>query len=443
MILTAILTAILLKDYRKSGFFKNFKPIEYIDKQWNKVFGSKSKNTSNQLNSNTANGPTIDDNRDNGLIGSSSGSDSGFGGEMTSNQTITTNEKTKPLNFSTFSRITTSFLSNTSKPKTNIRKLRSSEEKMKYLQLIRRHTAFEAQHKTDNQQNNRGGTPMLIDLTSSSNSLHSDQSLGQSSQQKYRTESLDTSSQKSIIERCKREGIITPVPSLAPVRTFNIRLNTKISTPFGVKGYPSLERFVDNSSPKLFPLRKTTEVNPSQLKTPEQEKSVSSTAVPKALPESSKKFNESIQQKRDILDSNFASDLRNSLAEDCQSIDQKILKYESIYNQLKTKTESDLKLCAKFKEPITRSETNYFRPFIPFDDRLQEEEEDEEEDEEEEETSISEFPQLTPDMNREIDAALRPTPPNEVLTEGFSVQICRKDMETLKGLNWLNDEVLT
>lgn len=41
-----------------------------------------------------------------------------------------------------------------------------------------------------------------------------------------------------------------------------------------------------------------------------------------------------------------------------------------------------------------------------------------------------------------IDDALRGRPPGEVLVEKFSIQITRKDIATLCGLNWLNDEVM-
>ena len=44
-------------------------------------------------------------------------------------------------------------------------------------------------------------------------------------------------------------------------------------------------------------------------------------------------------------------------------------------------------------------------------------------------------------MEEIIDNALRPHPAGEVLSEGFRLQITRNDMETLSGLNWLNDEV--
>lgn len=44
-------------------------------------------------------------------------------------------------------------------------------------------------------------------------------------------------------------------------------------------------------------------------------------------------------------------------------------------------------------------------------------------------------------MEAEIEKAMQPNPPSEVLTQGFGINITRKDIETLAGLNWLNDEV--
>lgn len=52
------------------------------------------------------------------------------------------------------------------------------------------------------------------------------------------------------------------------------------------------------------------------------------------------------------------------------------------------------------------------------------------------------LPELTPDMEAAVDKALRPKPPEEVLARGFKLLVTRKDMETLAGLNWLNDEVI-
>lgn len=50
--------------------------------------------------------------------------------------------------------------------------------------------------------------------------------------------------------------------------------------------------------------------------------------------------------------------------------------------------------------------------------------------------------ELTPEMEDEIDSALRPSPSGEELVRGFKLQLTRGDMQTLKGLNWLNDEVI-
>lgn len=43
-------------------------------------------------------------------------------------------------------------------------------------------------------------------------------------------------------------------------------------------------------------------------------------------------------------------------------------------------------------------------------------------------------------MEQLVDNALRPHPGGEVLSEAFRLQITRKDIATLAGLNWLNDE---
>lgn len=40
-----------------------------------------------------------------------------------------------------------------------------------------------------------------------------------------------------------------------------------------------------------------------------------------------------------------------------------------------------------------------------------------------------------------VDRAFIPRPPQEVLVSGFNKEITRKDISTLVGLNWLNDEV--
>jgi len=49
--------------------------------------------------------------------------------------------------------------------------------------------------------------------------------------------------------------------------------------------------------------------------------------------------------------------------------------------------------------------------------------------------------ELTEDHDAVITRALRGGPADQVLVEGFKLQICRRDIVTLSGLNWLNDEV--
>lgn len=53
-----------------------------------------------------------------------------------------------------------------------------------------------------------------------------------------------------------------------------------------------------------------------------------------------------------------------------------------------------------------------------------------------------EFPELTDEMEAEINKVLRGGNPHEVLSEGFGLSLTRKDLQTLSNLNWLNDEVI-
>ncbi|XP_078703251.1 uncharacterized protein LOC144928580 [Branchiostoma floridae x Branchiostoma belcheri] len=51
--------------------------------------------------------------------------------------------------------------------------------------------------------------------------------------------------------------------------------------------------------------------------------------------------------------------------------------------------------------------------------------------------------QISPDnVHDVVQSALRPTPANEKLVEGFDMWITRKDMHTLDGYNWLTDKVI-
>ncbi|XP_052758619.1 sentrin-specific protease 1-like isoform X2 [Galleria mellonella] len=53
-----------------------------------------------------------------------------------------------------------------------------------------------------------------------------------------------------------------------------------------------------------------------------------------------------------------------------------------------------------------------------------------------------ELPALTPEQEKLVNRALGPGPPGQVLVEKFNLRIHRRDLQTLSGLNWLNDEVI-
>ncbi|XP_026529727.1 sentrin-specific protease 1 [Notechis scutatus] len=56
--------------------------------------------------------------------------------------------------------------------------------------------------------------------------------------------------------------------------------------------------------------------------------------------------------------------------------------------------------------------------------------------------SEDEFPGITEEMEKEIKNVLRSGNQDEVLSEAFRLTITRKDIQTLKHLNWLNDEII-
>ncbi|XP_071990840.1 sentrin-specific protease 1 isoform X2 [Engystomops pustulosus] len=53
-----------------------------------------------------------------------------------------------------------------------------------------------------------------------------------------------------------------------------------------------------------------------------------------------------------------------------------------------------------------------------------------------------EFPELSPEMEKEIKHALYGGSQDQVLSEAFRLTISRKDIMTLNSLNWLNDEII-
>lgn len=51
------------------------------------------------------------------------------------------------------------------------------------------------------------------------------------------------------------------------------------------------------------------------------------------------------------------------------------------------------------------------------------------------------LPEISSDMHNVIEKAWGGHSENEVLCDAFSLTITRRDVKTLSGLNWLNDQV--
>ncbi|XP_068621181.1 uncharacterized protein [Battus philenor] len=60
----------------------------------------------------------------------------------------------------------------------------------------------------------------------------------------------------------------------------------------------------------------------------------------------------------------------------------------------------------------------------------------------EEVPSVVELPKLTLEQEKLINRALGSGPPGQLMVEKFNLRIHRRDLQTLAGLNWLNDEVI-
>lgn len=168
--------------------------------------------------------------------------------------------------------------------------------------------------------------------------------------------------------------------------------------------------------------------------------SIPRTASLTSLPESCIKFNDEAKQHKDLLDPKLISNLRKE--GEISRLNRKLSNVEIKANECRNKRLTDVQAFSpKIREPINRIEVQPFGAYIPYFETEEDEEESHDEEEEDQDEGPSQFPEFTPEMNKLIDAALVPSPPNEVLSQGPTGQICRKDMETLKGLNWLNDEV--
>lgn len=103
--------------------------------------------------------------------------------------------------------------------------------------------------------------------------------------------------------------------------------------------------------------------------------------------------------------------------------------------------ESEEQLVSRIRRSLTLSR----RLPVPVKEPLyipDESESDESVVEVEDEEIVDEFPELSDEQEMIVTQALRGGSSDQVLVEGFKLQICRRDIFTLSGLNWLNDEVI-
>ncbi|CAG2118296.1 unnamed protein product, partial [Medioppia subpectinata] len=262
---------------------------------------------------------------------------------------------------------------------------------------------------------------IVVDLTQTMSSKSDYRSFETPQTTPFSVEVLDTKAKTCLIDRIKSHGIAANP---------TIRLNTTNETPFGVKGYQF--SYPSYSTPKSTLFTKS-----------ESQKSYSfqSSQTPHPLPETSVHFNALTKQNKNLLDSKWIEDMKNSLNADTERHERDITKSEQNRDQMKAKREKDERLLSPLLlKPITRTELNPFTPYIHINTTF-DSEEVEEEDEDEESAPID-MPQLTPEMDNEIDNALD-SGKNVLLVKHETYgEIYGKDILTLKGLNWLNDEII-
>lgn len=266
--------------------------------------------------------------------------------------------------------------------------------------------------KSVNSGFNRFKKQEVIDLTSSQSSSNTNQLLKSSqsfhsSEEGISTEKLDNKSKNNLIERIKSEGIV--------------------AQPFFHKNLSQFKKVSQNK--KLSLLSNTSDSHSVIENTP--------------MPECSKKFNNLIIEKKQFFDSQWINDLRNSLSESFVKQDNNLFQSQRKVLDTKDKRENDCRnLESLIRVPYTRSELKSFVPYYPFEEKQLVDIEEEEDVEEEEDTIAKDLPILTPDMEKMVEEALISSPSDQIISEKFSLTITRKDMETLSGLNWLNDEVI-
>ncbi|XP_011553362.3 sentrin-specific protease 1 [Plutella xylostella] len=131
--------------------------------------------------------------------------------------------------------------------------------------------------------------------------------------------------------------------------------------------------------------------------------------------------------------------LRDSYKDKAITSEDWLAKLESKYKKKRQDTQEKLKDARRDNDII--SKVNYEQKLAHLEYKLKYELSIPESLIEEAQPAV-ELPELTPEQEKLVNRALGPGPPGQLLVEKFNLRIHRRDLQTLAGLNWLNDEVI-
>lgn len=135
-------------------------------------------------------------------------------------------------------------------------------------------------------------------------------------------------------------------------------------------------------------------------------------------------------QTKEVYQDNFLEELQAKY--DIRKKDREVLIREE---------EVKAKYSREYAERLTKSVEERMKKHLAITEIEIPEVEDDSDEEEEDEEAVAELPEITPEMQSEINRCLS-SPASVTLVEAHSIPITRKDLDTLRGLNWLNDEII-
>jgi sentrin-specific protease 1 len=147
-------------------------------------------------------------------------------------------------------------------------------------------------------------------------------------------------------------------------------------------------------------------------------------AIPEVITLSRSSSLEEEFKTQDVYSTDYLKKMKEKYSSNTRDRERKI-------NEEKLKTEFLVKKREDTEESLNERILNYMK----ITEVVLEEPKPEEEEEE------TELPEITPDMEEVIRRAYRARD-SEKLVQAYKIDICGKDVDTLKGLNWLNDEVI-